>query len=143
METPETIGIAIDAAITALGKESEAALADLAKTSQEMGLYGDSPKGKAAIKTLEILKYEWRGGKYWKPPLGKPMERFKSSITQAIRDAAVNWPPQYLCNVECQIIDAFTCAYEHARWRPNSVMFAESVTTARTFMLLVAEALES
>jgi hypothetical protein len=70
-------------------------------------------------------------------------KRSKSSIAQAIRDAAVNWPPQHLGNVECQIIDAFTSTYEHARWRPNSVMFAESVTKARTFMLLVAEALES
>jgi transcription termination factor NusB len=70
-------------------------------------------------------------------------KRSKSSIAQAIRDAAVNWPPQHLGNVECQIIDAFTSTYEHARWRPNSVMFAESVTKARTFMLLVEEALES
>jgi hypothetical protein len=70
-------------------------------------------------------------------------QRSKSSIAQAIRDAAVNWPPRFLGDVECQIIDAFTGTYEHARWRPNSVMFAESVTQARTFMLLVAEALES
>jgi hypothetical protein len=70
-------------------------------------------------------------------------KRSKSSIAQTIRDAAVNWPPRFLGDVECQIIDAFGGTYENAIWRPNSVLFGESVTRARTFMLLVAEALES
>lgn len=70
-------------------------------------------------------------------------KRSKSSIAQAIRDAAVNWPPRFLGDVECQIVDSFASTYEHARWRPNSVMFERSITTARTFLLLVAEALES
>lgn len=63
------------------------------------------------------------------------------SIAQSIRNTAINWP-QFLGDVECEIIDSFVGLYERANWRPNSVLFTESTNTARTFMLLVAEALE-
>jgi hypothetical protein len=41
MQNPKEIGLAIDVAIVALGKESEQALTELANVSQEMGLYDD------------------------------------------------------------------------------------------------------
>jgi hypothetical protein len=66
-------------------------------------------------------------------------KRSKSSIAQAIRDAAINWP-QFLGSVECEILDfAFNGTGEgfmHMKMRENKIQ-------ARTYMLFVAEALES
>ena len=103
-----------------------------------------SAKNKSAVNTLEVMRYEYCGGEYWKPPIGKPVERSKSSIAQAIRDAAVNWP-QFVGVVESRIIDSFCNIFENFNvyWRfDGQVMKADSVD-GRTFMLLVAEALES
>ena len=68
------------------------------------------------------------------------------SIAQAIRDAAINWP-QYLGGVECSIMAAF--AYEGERddcifgLHMAGIAWAEEETIqSRTYMLLVAEALE-
>jgi hypothetical protein len=56
-----------------------------------------------------------------------------------IRDAAINWP-KYLGVVECGMLDfAFNCSVDgFMHWK-----LRENQTIARTFMLLVAEALES
>lgn len=73
-------------------------------------------------------------------------KRSKSFIAQSIRDAAINWP-QFLGGVECAIMAAF--AYEsegvdcifglHMQGTPWA---EEDSNQSRTFMLLVAEALE-
>jgi hypothetical protein len=67
-------------------------------------------------------------------------KRSKSSIAQAIRDAAVNWP-QYLGDVECGILDAFS---DWCQWQ-DSMLYGNAAqkTQVRTFMLFVSEALES
>lgn len=71
----------------------------------------------------------------------------KSAIAQSIRNAAINWP-QYLGDVECEILDAFSekthlygCGLvaKKAHWRKS---IWENQTRHRTFMLFVAEALE-
>jgi hypothetical protein len=133
MPCPKTLGLAIDAAIVALGKESEAALADLAKTSQEMGLYHHNDD-----LTIAYLDGYANG------------KRSKSSIAQAIRDAAVNLTDDFFKNlsvVEFGIIDAFwdgdMSPFSH--WSSQCYLQKSSGRQhhARTFMLLVAEALES
>jgi len=67
-------------------------------------------------------------------------KRSKSSIAQAIRYAAVNWP-QFVGNVEGEILDAFIHWHE-PNWA-DELHFDGDKVKARTFMLLVAEALES
>jgi hypothetical protein len=77
-------------------------------------------------------------------------KRSKSAIAQAIRHAAVNWP-QYLGDVECGVIDLFVCKTRVAQYVGghtvpiyiNEKDWRMGCMTARTFMLLVAEALES
>lgn len=68
-------------------------------------------------------------------------KRCKSSIAQSIRNAAINWP-QYVGDVERQILDAF-CFMDGFRFR-DDLMHGNTKEKyqARTFMLLVAEALE-
>ena len=61
------------------------------------------------------------------------------AISQSIRDAAINWP-QYLGDVECGVIDAFCYPYQTPYWQSDLRRYETS--QARTFMLLVAEALE-
>lgn len=68
------------------------------------------------------------------------------TIAQSIRDAAINWP-QFLGDVECSIMAAF--AYESDGvdcifgLRMQGTPWAEEDSNqSRTFMLLVAEALE-
>jgi hypothetical protein len=58
----------------------------------------------------------------------------QNSIAQAIRDAAVNWP-HFLGDVENGILDAFFASRDY--WK------GATDVQKRTFMLLVAEALES
>lgn len=66
-------------------------------------------------------------------------KRCKSSIAQSIRDAAINWP-QFLGDVECGVLDAFC---EWSEWEDASVLGNKTQKDqCRTFMLLVAEALE-
>lgn len=67
-------------------------------------------------------------------------KRSKSSIAQAIRDAAVNWP-QFLGDVESEILDAFIHWHE-TNWA-DALYYDGDAFQSRTFMLLVAEALES
>ncbi len=71
-------------------------------------------------------------------------KRSKSSIAQAIRSAAVNWP-QFLGDVESQIMEAFCKhSFEHSEFSDDLFFGATNKKyDARTFMLLVAEALES
>lgn len=79
------------------------------------------------------LHIVWMDGYY----CGAKMKR--TSIAQNIRDAAINWPVYYLGQVECGILDyAFNGTGEgflHTKLRGDEYQ-------ARTFMLLVAEALE-
>lgn len=56
-----------------------------------------------------------------------------STIAENIRNAAINWP-QFLGGVECHILYAFASVFELSDF--------ESIED-RTFMLFVAEALES
>lgn len=70
-----------------------------------------------------------------------------SAITQSIRDAAINWP-QYLGDVECGIIESF-CDSHYGKAACSLIAaldypFINEMTAIRyrTFMLLVAEALE-
>lgn len=61
-----------------------------------------------------------------------------SNISESIRESALSWPIGFIGNVESQILDGFL-----SHWAPrlNDLLFYQE-TTARTFMLLVAEALE-
>jgi len=70
-------------------------------------------------------------------------KRSKSSIAQAIRDAAVNWP-QNIAFVEHGILDAFQ-EWDAPHWWTTLINNPDiqAKNQARTFMLLVAEALES
>jgi hypothetical protein len=76
-------------------------------------------------------------------------KRSKSSIAQAIRDAAVNWP-QFLGDVESQILHAFCGDWARSAFKNGNIQEylagaygTEGEMKARTFMLLVVEALES
>lgn len=73
----------------------------------------------------------------------KVIQEYQPTIAETIRDAAINWP-QFLGDVECGILDAFGpnkfCgegSYRDYLWCTKEDQFQ-----ARTFMLLVAEALE-
>lgn len=78
---------------------------------------------------------------YCKNVNAKPViepEKSPPSIAQSIRDAAINWP-KYIGHVEYSILDyAFNGTGEGFL----SMKFREDETSARTFMLFVAEALE-
>ena len=65
--------------------------------------------------------------------------RQQPTIAQTILDAAINWP-QYLGDVECQVIDAFCYPYQTPYWQSDLRRY--ETNQARTFMLFVAEALE-
>ena len=87
------------------------------------------------------LHLAWMDGYY----CGARMKR--SSIAQSIRDAAINWPSDFLGNVECEIIEAFTDVSDEENWaywmQCSGFKWAtKEVLQSRTFMLLVAEALE-
>jgi hypothetical protein len=76
-------------------------------------------------------------------------KRSKLSMAQAIRNAAVNWP-KYLGDVECAILHSFCgewaysgSGYNTMRAYLSGMYGDEGKIKARTFMLLVAEALES
>lgn len=70
----------------------------------------------------------------------KIIQEYQLTIAETIRDAAINWPV-FLGYVECDVVHVFDA------WSGN---WYESITAgdkdgeyqARTFMLLVAEALE-
>jgi hypothetical protein len=67
----------------------------------------------------------------------------RTELSQAIYDAAVNWP-QFLGNVECDVIDVFMCYGQNPRKWSNCLrgwFGEEGKIQARTFMLFVAEAL--
>jgi len=75
-------------------------------------------------------------------------KRCKSSIAQSIRDAAINWP-QYLGDVECNILHSFCGEWARSGFKNSNIQSylsgfygEEGKVKARTFMLLVAEALE-
>lgn len=62
-----------------------------------------------------------------------------SSIAQSIRNAAINWP-QYLGDVECGVLSAF-CYWDEWEYALHYGEKHDKINV-RTFMLLVAEALE-
>lgn len=68
--------------------------------------------------------------------------RNRPSIAQSIRDAAINWP-QYLGDVECEILYAFCRhSFEHFYFKDGARFGSlKEKYQARTFMLLVAESL--
>jgi hypothetical protein len=69
----------------------------------------------------------------------------RSSIVQNIRNAAINWP-QFLGDVECGILDAFSEIEAGDLHWSSPCHFSRNGSRhqqARTFMLFVAEALES
>jgi hypothetical protein len=78
----------------------------------------------------------WFSRGYW---AGK---RLRSTIAQNIREAAINWP-QYLGDVESEIVNAFFAPSEHSCQDFDGTNFIETYNTFRTFLLLVAEELES
>lgn len=99
---------------------------------------------KSEAKQILKLHNEWRRGGALNMQSPKDIGLALSvvcrpnEIAQSIRDAAINWP-QYLGDVECEIIHSFT----KNDWRfwlyaPSS----EFENQCRTYMLLVAEALE-
>ena len=65
------------------------------------------------------------------------------TISQSIRDAAVNWP-QFLGDVECCIIESFCIDSREAFYFKDGLRFGtvKEKNQSRTFMLLVVEALE-
>lgn len=66
----------------------------------------------------------------------------RSELAQSVYDSAINWPT-YVGDVECLILDAFDD--EQAQWANNAHYYCslkEELQT-RTFLLLVAEALDS
>ena len=61
-----------------------------------------------------------------------------NEIAQAIRDAAVNWPPRSpYWDLEDTIVEAFWDINDNRNWH------GDRTKQTRTWMLLVAEALES
>ncbi len=62
-----------------------------------------------------------------------------SAISESIREAALSWPMPYIGATECDILGwAFL-----GRMEPQlTEIGTEDITLLRTFMLLVAEALE-
>jgi hypothetical protein len=67
----------------------------------------------------------------------KVIKEHQPTIAETIREAAINWPV-FLGDVECGILDAFAGDnWSHKPWFEE-----ETQIQNRTFMLIVAEALE-
>lgn len=89
-----------------------------------------------ALEMIEFNKHERRHVRWAiKEALCEP------SIAQSIRDAAINWPHD-LGGVEFEILCAFCKHSFEALGFKDGLCFDDGKDQARTFMLLVAEALE-
>ena len=104
---------------------------------------------KTEARNLLKIHNDWRrgNGTMSQPPelIGKAIDELcePPSISQALRDAALNWPV-FLSDEECGVLDAFAgfdrAHFVNAMRHPRCS--ATLIDKSRIFMLFVAEALE-